>query len=56
MGCFGSFSFRGYFARQPIGTVSQDGRFYMVTSNWDDQVGTESSGMPRSDGWIVKLN
>ena len=46
----------GYFASQPIGTVSQDGRFYMFTSNWDAQVGTESNGLPRSDVWIVKLN
>lgn len=45
----------GNFASQPIGTVSQDGRFYMFTSNWDEQVGTESNGLPRSDVWIVKL-
>jgi hypothetical protein len=46
----------GYFASQPVGTVSQDGRFYMFTSNWDGQVGIESNGLPRSDVWIVKLD
>jgi hypothetical protein len=44
-----------YFNTQPIGSVSQDGRFYLFTSNWDDQVGQGANGTPRSDVWIVEL-
>ena len=33
-----------------------DGRFWLFTSDWDEQVGTESNGRSRSDVWILKLD
>jgi hypothetical protein len=45
-----------YFNTQPLGNISRDGRFFSFTSTWDGQLGLESSGTPRSDVWIVKLN
>jgi hypothetical protein len=27
----------------------------MFTSDWDEQLGKETNGTPRSDVWIVKL-
>jgi len=45
-----------YFNTQPLGSVSMDGRFFLFTSAWDEQLGTESDGTPRSDVWIVKLD
>src|SRR5579864_1848262 len=44
-----------YFQTQPLGSISRDGRFFLFTSAWDEQVGTESNGAPRSDVWIVHL-
>jgi hypothetical protein len=44
-----------YFNTQPLGSISRDGRFFMFTSSWDEQLGNESNGTPRSDVWIVKL-
>lgn len=44
-----------YFNTQPLGSISRDGRFFMFTSSWDEQLGNESNGTPRSDIWIVKL-
>jgi hypothetical protein len=44
-----------YFNTQPLGSISRDGRFFLFTSAWDEQVGTESDGTPRSDVWMVKL-
>ncbi len=41
---------------QPLGTISPDGRFFIFTSDWDSQLGTETDGTPRSDVWIVKLD
>ncbi len=41
---------------QPLGNVSDDGRFFLFTSGWDGQLGTDSQGLPRSDVWIVKLD
>jgi len=46
----------GYFQTQPLGSISRDGRYFMFTSSWDEQLGTESNGTPRSDVWIVKLD
>jgi hypothetical protein len=46
----------GYFNTQPLGSISRDGTFYLFSSNWDDQLGTESDGTERSDVWIVKLD
>jgi hypothetical protein len=45
-----------YFNTQPLGNVSPDGRFFMFTSSWDGQLGTEKNGTPRSDVFIVRLN
>lgn len=45
-----------YFNMQPLGSISKDGRFFLFTSAWDDQLGNEADGTPRSDVWIVKLD
>jgi len=45
-----------FFNTQPLGSVSQDGRFFLFTSDWDEQVGISSNNVPRSDAWIVKLD
>ena len=45
-----------YFHTQPLGTISPDGRFFLFTSNWDDQLGIGTDGTPRSDVFIVKLD
>jgi len=39
----------------PRGNVSQDGRFFMFTSNWDSTLGKDQSGQPRQDVFIVRL-
>jgi len=39
----------------PRGNVSQDGRFYMFTSNWEETVGKDSRGRIRQDVFMVKL-
>lgn len=44
-----------YFNTQPLGNVSKDGRFFLFTSDWDAQLGTEADGTPLSDVFIVKL-
>jgi hypothetical protein len=46
---------RPFFQTQPLGSVSRDGRFFLFTSNWDAQLGTEADGQPLSDAFIVKL-
>jgi hypothetical protein len=45
-----------YYNTQPLGGVSSDGKFFLFTSGWDQQLGVESDGRPRTDVWIVKLN
>jgi hypothetical protein len=45
-----------YYWSEPFGNVSLDGRFFMFSSSWDGQVGTNKDGDPRSDVWIVKLD
>jgi hypothetical protein len=45
-----------YYWSDPFGSVSLDGRFFMFSSSWDGQVGTNKHGDPRSDVWIVKLD
>jgi hypothetical protein len=45
-----------YFNTQPLGSVSREGQFYLFTSDWDEQLGKENNGTPRSDVWIVKLD
>jgi hypothetical protein len=39
----------------PRGNVSQDGRFFMFTSNWEETVGKDVRGHPREDAFIVRL-
>jgi hypothetical protein len=45
-----------FFNTQPLGNVSPDGRFFMFTSGWDNQLGSDQYGNPRSDVWIVRLD
>lgn len=45
-----------YFNTQPLGSVSRYGNYLLFTSDWDNQLGIESDGTPRSDVWIVKLD
>ena len=40
----------------PRGNVSQDGRFFMFNSNWEDTVGKDRAGRFREDVFIVKLD
>lgn len=41
----------------PRGNVSQDGRFFMFTSDWEDQLGKQPNGDKfRSDVFIVELH
>ena len=39
----------------PRGNVSQDGRFFMFNSNWEDTLGKDRGGRFRQDVFIVKL-
>ena len=39
----------------PRGNVSQDGHFYMFTSDWEDTLGKGPSGTYRTDVFIVEL-
>lgn len=44
------------FWSSPRGNVSQDGRFYMFTSDWEDQLGAARGASPyRTDVFIVQL-
>jgi hypothetical protein len=45
-----------FFQTQPSGSVSLDGRFFLFTSDWDAQLGTDTDGQPLSDVFIVKLD
>ncbi|HEY6339558.1 MAG TPA: hypothetical protein VIW68_13780 [Candidatus Sulfotelmatobacter sp.] len=40
----------------PRGNVSQDGHFYMFTSDWEDQLGPLPNGKYRTDVFIVELH
>jgi hypothetical protein len=47
---------RNGFWSTPRGNVSQDGRFFMFTSDWEDQLGkTPNGGKYRTDVFIVEL-
>lgn len=48
-------SARNGFWSTPRGNVSQDGRFFMFTSDWQDQLGKQPNGKYRSDVFIVEL-
>jgi hypothetical protein len=43
------------FWSSPRGNVSRDGRFYMFTSDWEDQLGKADKGGYRTDVFIVEL-
>jgi hypothetical protein len=45
-----------YYNTQPLGAISQDGHFFLFSSGWDQQLGIQSDGRPRSDVWLVKLD
>ncbi len=46
---------QSYFNTQPLGNISHDGHYYLFTTDWDNLLGTESNGNPRSDVFIVQL-
>jgi len=48
-------SMRYNFWDSPRGNVSQDGRFYMFTSNWEETLGRDAQDRAREDVFIVKL-
>jgi len=43
------------FWSSPRGNVSQDGRFYMFTSDWENQLGASGNSSYRTDVFIVEL-
>jgi hypothetical protein len=44
-----------YFNTQPLGNISHDGHYYLFTTDWNNLLGIEVSGNPRSDVFIVQL-
>jgi hypothetical protein len=48
-------SARNGFWSTPRGNVSQDGRFFMFTSDWEDQLGKAPNGKYRTDVFVVEL-
>jgi len=46
---------RNGFWSTPRGNISPDGRFFMFTSDWEDQLGRQPNGQYRSDVFIVEL-
>jgi len=46
---------RNGFWSSPRGNVSQDGRFFMFTSDWEDVLGKTPKGENRTDVFIVEL-
>jgi hypothetical protein len=45
-----------YYWTEPVGNMSSDGKFYIFTSGWDNQVGVTAKGDPRTDVWIIELD
>jgi hypothetical protein len=45
----------GYFNTQPLGNISYDGHYFLFTSDWDNLLGIEADGNPRSDIFIVQM-
>lgn len=43
------------FWSQPRGNVSQDGKYFMFTSDWEDELGKTPDGKYRTDVFIVEL-
>jgi len=48
-------SARNGFWSTPRGNVSQDGRFFMFTSDWEDQLGKTPNDKYRTDVFVVEL-
>ncbi len=46
---------RNGFWSTPRGNVSQDGRFFMFTSDWEDELGKTPNGEYRTDVFVVEL-
>jgi hypothetical protein len=46
---------RNGFWSTPRGNISQDGRFFMFTSDWEDQLGKGQNDKYRTDVFIVEL-
>ena len=46
---------RNGFFSTPRGNVSQDGRFYIFSSDWEDTLGAGQNGGYRTDAFIVEL-
>ncbi len=46
---------RSGFWSSPRGNVSQDGRFFMFTSDWEEQLGKTPNGEHREDVFVVEL-
>ena len=44
-----------YLHTQPLGNISYDGHYYLFTTDWNNLIGVEASGNPRSDVFIVQL-
>jgi hypothetical protein len=49
-------SARNGFWSTPRGNVSQDGRFFMFTSDWEDQLGKAPNDKYRTDVFVVELH
>ena len=45
-----------YYWMLPFGNISLDGRWFAYTSSWDEQLGNDPDGNPRTDIWIVHLD
>lgn len=46
---------RNGFWSSPRGNISQDGRFFSFTSDWEDQLGKAPNGSYRTDVFVVEL-
>lgn len=44
-----------YFNTQPLGNISHDGHYYLFTTDWNNLLGIEANGNPRSDVFIVQM-
>jgi hypothetical protein len=44
-----------YLNTQPLGNISYDGHYYLFTTDWNNLLGIEANGNPRSDIFIVHL-
>jgi hypothetical protein len=44
-----------YFNTQPLGNISYDGHYFLFTTDWDNLLGIQANGNPRSDVFIVQM-